>query len=77
MEWGGRTITPSIFKQPVVGPVPLTGHHLAGDQQADLTVHGGPDKAVYAYDTAHYRHWQQQLARADWAPGLFGENLTT
>lgn len=77
VEWGGHTITTSIFKQPVVGPVPLNGHQLAGDQQADLTVHGGPDKAVYAYDTVHYTHWQQQMVRADWAPGLFGENLTT
>lgn len=77
VEWGGRTIATSIFKQPVAGPVALSGHNLAGDQQADLTVHGGPDKAVYAYDAAHYAYWQQQLVRADWTPGLFGENLTT
>lgn len=78
IEWGGRVIRTAIFKQPTAGSVSLAPLNLAGDQQADLTVHGGPDKAVYAYDTAHYHAWQQLLPdRADWTPGLFGENLTT
>ena len=78
IEWNGRTITTAIFKQPVAGPVALADHNLAGDQQADLTVHGGPDKAVYAYDRAHYDTWRALLPEwADWSPGLFGENLTT
>lgn len=77
VEWGGRTVTTGFFKQPIKGPVALDVLNFAGDQQADLTVHGGPDKAVYAYDSAHYAHWKHQIDRDDWAPGLFGENLTT
>ena len=78
IEWNGRVLTTAIFKQPVAGPVALAAHNLAGDEQADLTVHGGPDKAVYAYDTAHYDAWRGLLPEwADWSPGLFGENLTT
>lgn len=78
LAWAGREISTAIFKQPVAGPIALTGVNLAGDQQADLTVHGGPDKAVYAYDLAHYEAWRTLLPGwADWTPGLFGENLTT
>lgn len=77
VEWGGRTISTGIFKYPVAGPVSIDLLNLSGDQQADLTVHGGPDKAVYAYDTAHYAHWRNEISQDDWTPGLFGENLTT
>ncbi|HEX8327189.1 MAG TPA: MOSC domain-containing protein [Hymenobacter sp.] len=78
VEWHGRAIRTAIWKAPVAGPVPIAHHNFRGDQQADLTVHGGPDKAVYAYDAAHYAAWQAQLpAWTDWTPGLFGENLTT
>ncbi len=77
VEWGKRMITTGIFKEPVVGPIPLDFVNLRGDRQADLTVHGGPDKAVYAYDLAHYAVWKEQITRTDWTPGLFGENLTT
>ena len=77
VQWAGRTITTGIFKQAIQGAVSLDLLNFVGDGQADLTVHGGPDKAVYAYDNAHYAHWQHHLERADWAPGLFGENLTT
>lgn len=77
VEWGGRMITTGIFKQPVAGPVSLGLLNFAGDGQADLTVHGGPDKAVYAYDYSHYTYWRHQIARNNWTPGLFGENLTT
>jgi MOSC domain-containing protein YiiM len=77
VEWGGHTITTGIFKEPVAGPVRLEPLNFAGDRQADLTVHGGPDKAVYAYDDTHYVRWREQIDRNDWSPGLFGENLTT
>lgn len=78
LVWQGRTIETAIFKQPVAGPVALMVTNLTGDQQADLTVHGGPDKAVYAYDQTHYDTWRTLLpAWTDWGPGLFGENLTT
>jgi MOSC domain-containing protein YiiM len=75
--WGGRTITTGIFKHPVAEPVLIESLNLVGDRQADLTVHGGPDKAVYAYDNAHYGYWQNQIDHDEWSPGLFGENLTT
>ena len=77
VEWSGRLITTAFFKQPVAGPLPLEFLNFVGDRQADLTVHGGPDKAVYAYDIANYAHWRQRLTRTEWTPGLFGENLTT
>jgi MOSC domain-containing protein YiiM len=77
VEWGGRTISTGMFKQPVAGPVSMTLLNLTGDRQADLTVHGGPDKAIYAYDTAHYAYWRNEISQDDWTPGLFGENLTT
>ncbi len=77
VEWGGRTVSTGIFKHPVAGPVSIDLLNLNGDKQADLTVHGGPDKAVYAYDTAHYAYWRNEISQDDWTPGLFGENLTT
>ncbi len=78
VEWGGRTITTAIFKDPVPGPVALEQLNLAGDEQADLRVHGGPDKAVYAYAHEHYAYWAMQLPAGSLAgPGAFGENLTT
>jgi MOSC domain-containing protein YiiM len=78
LNWHGREIRTAIFKQPVAGPVALAGVNLAGDEQGDLRVHGGPDKAVYAYDSTHYTAWRALLPTwTDWTPGLFGENLTT
>jgi MOSC domain-containing protein YiiM len=78
LNWNGREIRTAIFKRPVAGSVALAGFNLAGDEQADLRVHGGPDKAVYAYDATHYAAWRALLpAWTDWTPGLFGENLTT
>jgi len=74
--WQGRTVKTGIFKEPVTGPVPLRRHNLDGDAQADLTVHGGPDKAVYAYPAEHYPAWQTRLDR-ELNHGIFGENLTT
>ena len=65
-----------IIKTPVAGRVRAHRLGLAGDGQADLTVHGGPDKAVYAYSHDHYPLWARELGRADLGPGFFGENLT-
>ena len=75
--WQGKTVRTSIFKQPVAGPVAVLAEHLAGDGQADLRVHGGPDKAVYAYPQEHWDYWGQLLPPAQLVPGAFGENLTT
>jgi len=65
----------AIWKEPVSGPVPLAGVNLAGDDQADRRVHGGPDKAVYAYSLEDYAWWEGELGSI--APATFGENLTT
>jgi MOSC domain-containing protein YiiM len=73
--WRGRPVQTGIFKHPVEGAVSLRRLNLAGDRQADLGVHGGPDKAVYAYPIEHYPHWTDELGREfEW--GAFGENLT-
>ena len=73
----GRVVTTGIFKQPVAGRVPLRPHNLDGDRQADLSVHGGPSKAVYVYPAEHYDFWRAELR--DWSLtwGMFGENFTT
>ena len=60
-EWRGLRVKTAIFKSPVEGPVAVRKLDLAGDEQADLTVHGGADKAVYAYPYEHYTYWQSQL----------------
>ena len=71
----GTTVSTGIFKEPVKGPVRVSGVNLAGDGQADLSVHGGPDKAVYVYPVEHYPYWRELLGR-DLGWGAFGENLT-
>lgn len=76
VEWQGRRIFTGIFKQPVAGRVRLHGLNLEGDGQADLVVHGGPDKAVYVYPSEHYPFWRQELGADDLPWGAFGENLT-
>ena len=73
----GRPVTTGIFKQPVSGRVFVRSLNIDGDRQADLTVHGGIDKAVYAYPHEHYAQWASELGRRDFVPGQFGENLTT
>lgn len=73
----GKTINTGIFKQPVSGPVQLRTLNLDGDRQADLTVHGGPNKAVYGYPSEHYPFWQEELPGVDLPWGMFGENFTT
>ena len=67
----------SIFKSPVEGRVAVRRHNIAGDKQSDLTVHGGPYKAVYCYPSEHYGFWHEQLPDMDLPYGMFGENLTT
>ncbi len=67
----------AIFKSPVDGRVALRGYNIDGDRQADLTVHGGPNKAVYAYASEHYPYWRDQLPGMELPYGMFGENLTT
>ena len=76
VSWKGKTVTTGIFKAPVDGPVALRRHNLEGDRQADLSVHGGPTKAVYVYSSQHYEYWRGELPDADLGWGAFGENLT-
>ena len=71
----GRTVKSAIGKAPVDGRVRVEGVNVAGDDQADRTVHGGPDKAVYAYAAEDTAWWAAELGR-DLGPGAFGENLT-
>ncbi len=72
----GRALYSAIVKQPVAGRVRAEGVNLIGDQQADLRVHGGPDKAVYAYASEDTAWWAAELGR-ELPHGMFGENLTT
>ena len=74
--WHGINVTTGIFKQPVEGRVSLRKLNLDGDRQADLTVHGGKDKAVYCYPVRHYDYWKQELPGRDLPMGMFGENFT-
>ena len=74
-EWHGRTVETGIWKRPVDGRVAVRGVNLDGDAQADRRVHGGPDKAVYAYAIEDSEWWSEELGRAV-EPGTFGENLT-
>ena len=74
--WNGRTVTTGIFKEPVEGRVRLRKLNLDGDRQADLSVHGGPGKAVYCYPAEHYAYWRDELKRTDLPWGMFGENFT-
>jgi MOSC domain-containing protein YiiM len=75
VRWRGRRVTTGIWKSPVEGRVALRGVNLAGDDQADRSVHGGPDKAVYAYAREDYDFWRE-AGGIDTPVGLFGENLT-
>jgi MOSC domain-containing protein YiiM len=75
--WKGITVQTAIFKEPVAGAVAIRELNLTGDQQADLAVHGGSEKAVYAYPAEHYEYWRKQLSGVSLSWGAFGENLTT
>lgn len=75
--WRTQTVNTGIFKKPVSGPVQLRTLNLDGDRQADLAVHGGPFKAVYAYPSEHHEFWRQELPGTQMPWGMFGENFTT
>jgi MOSC domain-containing protein YiiM len=77
VAWSGGIVTTGIFKEPVEGPVRVRGLNLAGDGQADLSVHGGTYKAVYAYPAEHYDYWREELSEPGLGWAAFGENLTT
>jgi MOSC domain-containing protein YiiM len=77
IEWKGRMVRTSIFKEPVSGRVKVTKLNVNGDQQSDLAVHGGIDKAVYVYPSEHYVFWRKEVPGAELPLGMFGENFTT
>jgi len=77
VEWNGDSVVTGIFKEPVPGTVMLRTLNLDGDRQADLSVHGGKTKAVYAYPSEHYEFWKNELPDVDLPYGMFGENFTT
>ncbi len=73
----GDPVSTGIFKEPVTRRVALRTLNLDGDRQADLSVHGGPSKAVYAYSSEHYDYWKHELPEMNLPCGMFGENFTT
>ena len=73
----GEEVYTGIFKFPVHGRVAMRFLNLDGDRQADLSVHGGRDKAVYGYPSEHYPFWNKELPGVELPWGSFGENLTT
>ncbi|MEH1841491.1 MAG: MOSC domain-containing protein [Nostoc sp.] len=77
VTWKGKTVITGIFKEPVNDRVMLRSLNLDGDGQADLTVHGGADKAVYLYPFEHYDYWRGELPDTELSLGIFGENFTT
>jgi MOSC domain-containing protein YiiM len=77
IAWKGQTFNTGIFKKPIAGPVMMRQLDFDGDRQADLSVHGGAYKAVYAYPGEHYQFWRKELPGMDLPWGQFGENLTT
>ena len=77
LPWNNITISTGIYKKPVSGDVAVRKLNLEGDRQADLTVHGGPHKAVYAYPAEHYGFWRDEFPEMPLTWGYFGENLTT
>ena len=76
VDWHGRVVRTSIWKSPATGKVRVTTLNLEGDEQSDLSVHGGPEKAVYVYPSEHYKYWRGELPAADLGWGAFGENFT-
>src|SRR5205807_4637062 len=70
-------VSTGIFKEPVIGRVMLRTLNLDGDRQADLSVHGGPSKAVYVYRSEHYEFWKSEFPEMNLPWGMFGENFTT
>ena len=77
VRWRGRSVQTSIFKTPIPHRVNVVHDNVEGDEQSDLSVHGGPEKAVYAYPMEHYNFWRRELPGAELPWGAFGENFTT
>lgn len=77
VEWRGEMVRTSIFKDRVAGMRRVAGFNIDGDQQSDLSVHGGRYKAVYCYPSEHYPLWRTELGEPDLPWNGFGENLTT
>lgn len=75
--WNGKLVRTSIFKMPVKGRIRVAKLNLKGDEQSDLSVHGGADKAVYVYPSEHYPFWRKELPDIDLPWAMFGENFTT
>jgi MOSC domain-containing protein YiiM len=73
----GEPVSTGIFKEPVTGRIILRTLNLDGDRQGDLSVHGGPSKAVYVYPSEHYDYWKRELPEMKLPWGIFGENFTT
>src|SRR4051794_1276482 len=76
VEWRGQTVRTSIFKSPVDRRLQVTKLNVAGDEQSDLSVHAGIDKAVYVYPSEHYEYWRGEYPQMELPWGMFGENLT-
>ena len=74
--FNGKELITSIYKKPIDGSVDVTDIGISGDRQADLKVHGGYDKAVYAYSHKHYKKWSEEMGQEYNDFGLVGENLT-
>jgi MOSC domain-containing protein YiiM len=77
VQWRGRSVQTSIFKTPISGSVNVARLNIEGDEQSDLSVHGGAEKAVYAYPAEHYDFWRRELPDTELPWGSFGENFTT
>jgi len=76
IDVNGKTVRTSIWKNPVQDRVHVSTLNLHGDQQSDLTVHGGVDKAVYVYPSEHYAYWRGELSEVELPWGAFGENFS-
>jgi MOSC domain-containing protein YiiM len=76
VQYKGKVVRSSIWKEPISGPVEVGELNLAGDRQATAVVHGGIHKAAYAFSQDHYAWWERELQRNDLGYGMFGENLT-
>ena len=76
VSWKDRRVTTGIFKEPTESRVLMRTLNLDGDRQADLSVHGGPSKAVYAYPSEHYPYWRDELPATPLPWASFGENLS-
>jgi MOSC domain-containing protein YiiM len=76
-SWQGQTFKTSIFKKAISSRVTLRWTNVDGDRQSDLSVHGGPSRAVYVYPSEHYGFWKGKLPGHDFTWGALGENFTT